>query len=105
MFQREVSSLLGINDWTLCNWENDKTEPEVRMFPKIIKFLGYDPYPAPQTIAETLVAHRRQCGLSRAGQAEMIGIDEGTLLRLERSQGCSGSQCEGRIREFLAKVL
>ena len=104
LFQKDAAKRLQIDAWTLGNWEKDKTVPAVRFLPRIIAFLGYDPYPAPETIAETLVAHRRRHGLSRTKQATLIGIDEGVLLRVERSQECPSGKCGERIRDFLAAM-
>ena len=74
------------------------------MLPRIIEFLGYYPYPTPQTIREKLIAHRRAFGLSRAQLAETIGIDEGTVLRMERGQRCPGGQCGTQVKAFLAII-
>ena len=29
---------------TICNWEINRTSPQLRFIPKIITFLGYVPY-------------------------------------------------------------
>ena len=34
---------MGVNTWTLGNWEKGYTKPALRFWPKIIDFLGYDP--------------------------------------------------------------
>ena len=43
LLQREVATWLGVNGWTVGNWENGKTQPARRFTPKIVQFLGYDP--------------------------------------------------------------
>ena len=101
LYQTEAALRLKVNEWTYCTWEIDRAEPVISMFPKIINFLGYYPYPAPQTIGEKLLAHRRQFGLSRERLAEMIGADEGTILRLERGHKCPRGICGRRIKDFL----
>jgi hypothetical protein len=36
------SKEIGVTANTLCNWETGRNEPEVRFFPALIQFLGYD---------------------------------------------------------------
>lgn len=68
--------------------------------PGIIKFLGYDPFPEPQTLGERLAAKRRMLGLSRKELAKRLGVDEETLARLET--GAGGAKAGARARAFLA---
>ena len=75
------------------------------MYPRIIKFIGYDPFPEPVTTGEALLAHRRRQGLSRKRLAAIIGIDEGTVLRLERGKPCPSGECGNRVEAFLATIL
>ncbi len=52
--QAEMATQLGVNEWTVGNWENDATKPVLRFIPAIIRFLGYDPEaPQPGAIADT----------------------------------------------------
>jgi transcriptional regulator with XRE-family HTH domain len=81
--QREVATQLGINASTYRNWENDHTSPAVRFVPRIVEFLGYDPYPLPKTLGERIVARRRDLGMSRRRLARRLGVDEATLRRWE----------------------
>ena len=45
MFQKDVADRLGVNQWTLIGWEQNRKKPAVRLMPRIIRFLGYDPNP------------------------------------------------------------
>ena len=56
--QKEVAVLIGVNEWTYSNWENNRNEPMIRMWPKVIRFLGYDPSDAPKSDGEALTALR-----------------------------------------------
>ncbi|MES9815454.1 MAG: helix-turn-helix transcriptional regulator [Candidatus Thiodiazotropha sp.] len=42
--QNDVAPRLGVNSWTLRNWEHNRTEPSVRYYSAIMDFLGYCPY-------------------------------------------------------------
>ncbi|MBW2271289.1 MAG: helix-turn-helix transcriptional regulator [Deltaproteobacteria bacterium] len=41
--QREVAERIGINEWTVANWEKRRTSPTIRHWPKVIEWLGYKP--------------------------------------------------------------
>ena len=57
----------------------------VRFVPRLIKWLGYDPFPEPTTAGEEIVAKRRRAGISRKRLAKEMGIDESTLEKIEKS--------------------
>lgn len=44
--QREVAERIRVNKATVQFWENNRVEPSLSLIPKIIEFLGYDPYEA-----------------------------------------------------------
>lgn len=52
LLQREAAARMGILTETYANWEKGKTKPVPAQFGSAIAFLGYDPMPAPQTLAE-----------------------------------------------------
>lgn len=84
--QAQVGKDLGTNEWTVGNWEKNRTYPAVRYFPAIFRFLGYDPFPEPQTLPEKLSAKRRALGLSVKRAAKQIGVDEATFAQWERAE-------------------
>jgi len=43
LFQREVAANLSVDPWTYLNWEQDRTHPARRFWPRVVAFLGYDP--------------------------------------------------------------
>ena len=63
LLQREVATEIGVHHKTLALWERARTSPAVRHWPEILRFLGYDPTPEPQSIAELLIAVRRKRGV------------------------------------------
>ncbi|WP_425262588.1 helix-turn-helix domain-containing protein [Sphingobium cyanobacteriorum] len=99
LFQREVAVLMGVSHTSVLDWEQGK-EPEVRMYPRIIQFLGFEPWPEPQTLAEQLLAERRRRGRSMRRAALAIGVDEGTWRRWE-----TGRQHQPRERGKLSAFL
>ena len=72
---------MGIGTDTHANWENGKTEPVASQFRPVAAFLGYDPTPAPKTLAERLQTKRRELGVTFAQVARYLEWDLGTLTR------------------------
>jgi transcriptional regulator with XRE-family HTH domain len=94
-FQKQVAAQIGVDEITVYNWERNATSPRVRDIPRIIQFLGYNPLPAPDSLAEKLLAARKALGFTQKAMARRLRIDQTTLARLER----------GRDRRPLAETL
>jgi hypothetical protein len=67
--------MMGVSTDTVVNWEKDKTEPVAALFRPVVAFLGYDPTPEAQTLADRLEAKQRSLGgQPRSGrQAPRVG--------------------------------
>lgn len=62
LLQREAAKGFGIVHSAYIKWELDRVEPEIRYWPALIRFLGYDPHPKPETIGEWIACERRPAG-------------------------------------------
>ena len=102
LLQREVAEQLDVDPHSVTDWEKDHKKPEIRFWPALIAFLGYDPHPEPQTLGERLQATYRALGLSRKKAARQLGIDENTLQRYEGSHREPKSV---RLRQLVADFL
>ena len=94
-YQKDVARELGVDHWTLVNWETGRTEPTISAYPAIIAWLGYDPHPHPHTLPEHLKAYRRRNGWSINQAARNLDVDPtswggweqgGTVLLREHRQ-------------------
>ena len=72
---------MNIGSGTYANWERGKTEPVASQFRPVVAFLGYDPTPEPQTLAERVEAKQRRLRASLAQVARYLGWDPGSLRR------------------------
>ncbi len=41
LFQRDGAKLIGVEEESIYNWENNRSKPNIHLLPKIIKSLGY----------------------------------------------------------------
>ena len=101
LFQREVAHQLGVNEWTYLLWEQDRATPTIRYYPAIFRFLGYDPYPSPITLAEQIASKRRALGLPIKEAAALLEVDEGTFSRWESGEWKPRKSLD-IVRRFLA---
>jgi DNA-binding XRE family transcriptional regulator len=74
------------SEFSFHNWETNRTEPEVRVIPQIIDFLGYVPYNPNWSFGERLKAVRSALGLSQDQFAKLAGLDESTISKWEREE-------------------
>ena len=79
LFQKEVAEKIGVDAGTITNWERQRIPPSIRFIAPIIKFLGYDPLPCPNSFPEKLKTLRQRMGLSQKKLAARLGIDPSTL--------------------------
>jgi transcriptional regulator with XRE-family HTH domain len=101
LLQRDVAAQIGVTADTVHNWETGKTVPPIAHMPAVIRFLGYDPGPAPTTLTERMRAYRIRLGLSIAEAALRLGVDEGSWGCWERT----GEIPWERYRMLVEKLL
>ena len=74
LFQTDVAKLLSVDRVTIQNWERGITEPTIHQVPRIIKFLGFNPEPAPATALQTIAYARRRLGLTQEKLADALSV-------------------------------
>jgi len=92
---------LGVNPWTILNWEKGHTEPPIGSVPAILEYLGSDPFPQPMSLPERLLTKRREMGWSIKEAANSVGNDPWTWGNWERGHKI----LYGRHREQIARML
>lgn len=102
LVQKDVATQIGVDTWTVTNWEKRGLAPCIRYYPAIIRFLGYEPFDAEQegTPAQ-LRAKRLRLGLSQWELAQRLGIDEQTVRRYERGAARASKRCWRILERFL----
>ena len=88
---------------TIASWENDKAVPQIAFMPAIVRFLGYDPTPAPTTLADRMRSYRQRLGLSIKEAAHRARVDESTWGSWERTGLIPWKRYRTLVDEFLAQ--
>lgn len=102
LFQKEAAKQLGVSHGTLIGWELDRKTPMIGMWPRIIKFLNYYPFPEPQSLPERLVAVRRHLGICHRKAARELSVDEGTYRNWELGRHRPSQKLRSQIEAFVA---
>jgi transcriptional regulator with XRE-family HTH domain len=85
--KRQLSLKFHVDDTTIYLWEKNRVRPSLAQIPKIIDFLGYDPFEKePATLGDKIREYRRIHGLSQKKLAEQTGVDQSTLQGWERGE-------------------
>ncbi|MBT2324617.1 helix-turn-helix transcriptional regulator, partial [Variovorax paradoxus] len=101
--QRDVANRIGVSSMTIGNWEKNSTDPPVEFMPAIMAFLGYDPMPAPTTLAERMRAYRHRFGLSIKAAALRAAVHEDSWGEWERTGLIPWKRYRALLDEFLAQ--
>ncbi len=100
--QRDAGRAIGCDPGTLLNWEKGRVAPDVRFWPAILRFLGYDPRPEPAGFGGRIRAAREAEGLTEEALARKLGLDPGTVGAWEGDQV---SHPYPRIRRLFERYL
>lgn len=86
MKQAQVAKQLGVSEDTITFWENERTAPQIHFYPKLIQFLGYNPFVKEvETIGGQIYLYRTEQGLSHRQLAKIAKLDSATVGRWERN--------------------
>lgn len=104
LLQKQVADIIGVTVSSVENWEKQRNSPALTYVPAIVRFLGYDPLPTAESIAEKLMHYRKSNGITQRALAAKIGVDPCTLSRWERAEripiGAYRERVEALFREF-----
>lgn len=101
LLQREAGERMGVTKETVANWEKDRTKPVPSQFKPVVAFLGYDPTPAPTSLAERFEAKRRGLGATLDQVAQYLGWDEGSLRRYLKGEWRLTADRKEALQRFL----
>lgn len=99
LLQKAVANIRGVDTTTINNWEGNRCKPRLYLFPKIVEFLGYAPFPSKNepTISEAIKAYRLMHGLSQKKLANVLRIDPTTLARWEKGKSTPSWKLSQRL--------
>jgi site-specific DNA recombinase len=104
LFQKDVAKQLGVTTDCITLWEKGNTTPQVKHAPKIIQFLGFNPYVVEgQSLGARVKTYRYLNGLSHKKLGKILDMDGGTISRWETGVFIPDGQTQTRLEELLNK--
>jgi DNA-binding XRE family transcriptional regulator len=103
--QRTLARRLGVREESVASWEGGLSQPLVRRWPGIIRFLGYNPALPRAGLADRVRAYRREHGLTQADLGRQLGLDEGTIVDLEAGRRTSSQRVVRLVNGALKSAL
>jgi transcriptional regulator with XRE-family HTH domain len=102
--KRQLSLKFHVDDTTIYLWERNKVRPSPAQIPKIIEFLGRDPFEKKtDNLADRIKDYRRIRGLSRKKLAEQLGIDLSTLKGWETGKHQQSKRFQERVLNLISE--
>jgi transcriptional regulator with XRE-family HTH domain len=100
--KRQLSFNFHVDDTTIYLWEKNRVKPSLAQIPKIIEFLGRDPFETEaENLADKLKNYRRTHGLSQKKFSEMLGFDQTTLAGWERGNHRPSKKSMNKMHLFI----
>lgn len=102
--QEDVAQILDITTDCVTYWENGRSKPQIQFAPKIIKFLGYNPYVMePETLGGQVKNYRLLHGLSHRKMGGIVGVDGATISTWETGKFMPDGTNLKRLEEILSE--
>lgn len=102
LFQRDVATLFKVSEDCITNWENDRSGPQIRYMPTIIRFLGINLYKLEnESICEKIKLYRNKYGLSYKNAGKIFKVNGTTVSSWEHGKHRPPKKVLMRIHKFL----
>jgi DNA-binding XRE family transcriptional regulator len=100
--QPQMAKMIGVSTDTITYWENGRFVPKVMFAPKIIEFLGYNPYQIDtETLGGRVKLYRHLNGLSQKKFAKIMRVDPSTIKSFDENELKPESGNFIRLKRFL----
>lgn len=103
--QTQVAELLGLNYRTYASWEIRGVKPDWKYFPKIIQFLGYNPFQPDTTISGKVKMCCILKGVSKLELSHLLGLDVRRLKDWEDGISKPKPEVQKRLRQILRESM
>lgn len=97
----EAAQNMGVNPFTLSNWERGKTRPTVSLYRRVVALLGFDPDAGSETLDQRMVSYRRANGLSQRSAARVLGVDPTTWWGWETGRRSPEGEFARRLNRLI----
>ena len=87
LFQADLVKIFNVCEDSITGWETGRSIPQIQYYPKITKFLGYNPFACEtQTLGGRIQKFRFERGLSHKKLGKIMGVDASTISGWESNE-------------------
>lgn len=87
LLQKDVAEILGVCEDSITCWENNRNEPSINYYRKVIHFLGYVPFDIDHsTLGGQMKLFRHLHGLSQKQLAIKLQVNKSTVFHYENNK-------------------
>jgi len=105
MLQKDLARLIGVSQDCVTFWENNRSQPGVNYYPKIIQFLEYFPFQIDtKTLAGRIKMYRFVNGLSQEALANLLEVDESTIYHYEKGSHKPNGKLRLKLQALLSTI-
>jgi DNA-binding XRE family transcriptional regulator len=102
MLQNDLANVIGVCEDSITLWENNRNEPSIIYYPKIIQFLGYMPFDVDDsTLGGKIKLYRYLHGLSQEELALKLEVNESTVFHYENNKHKPSPKTFRKFKSFL----
>jgi len=106
LLQIDVANIIGVCEDSITLWENNRNEPQIVHYPKIIQFLGYIPFEVDtSTLGGEIKLYRYLHGLSQEELALKLNINQSTVFHYENNKHNPSPKIFKRLRPLLCSII
>ena len=102
LLQKDVANMIGVCEDSITLWENNRNEPSIIYYPKIIIFLGYVPFEIDvSTLGGQIKLYRYLHGLSQEELARKLEVNESTVFHYENNKHKPSSKTLRKFKSII----
>jgi transcriptional regulator with XRE-family HTH domain len=102
LLQKDVAVIIGVSEDAITYWENNRSKPQIQFYPKIISFLGFNPFALDiSTLGGRIRQYRYENGLSHKELSKLLNVDASTVGAWEKGE----SKPKATTRNAIMKLL
>jgi DNA-binding transcriptional regulator YiaG len=106
LFQKDVATLISVSEDCVTYWENERSEPQIQHFPKIIEFLGYYPLEKDtETLGARIKTYRYKHGLSHKELGKLLRVHGSTIGSWETNDRIPSKEKLRFLNQFLVALI
>jgi transcriptional regulator with XRE-family HTH domain len=100
--QKYVAEKIGVSEDSITFWENERVIPQIQFYPKIVEFLGYEPFEFDIiTLGGKVKTYRLRNGLSHKQLGKILQVDASTVGAWEANTSQPKNESFRKLKELL----